>query len=317
MAKTNLIKFLLDSRTYKQIVHRLDNIHLRKKEVSIYKILENLVINVNNDDILHKASSVAFSFTLAVFPALIFLFTLLPYIPVSNLPYVEGEDFQKSLQQLIGELAMLKQVSTTIQDLVNNPRSDLLSFSVLLSLFLSTNGMMELAQTFNKIYKTIDKRSYWYTRLIATSLTVILALVLFSAILLLIFGNLTLTFMVDNGLMNQDFLYYSLYSLKFLVLFILFLITISAIYYFAPALHNKWKFISIGSVTATLLSILVSYLFSFYITNFGTYNKIYGSIGAMIALMVWIYMISVILLVGYEVNASIDQAAAQNEENAE
>ncbi len=317
MAKTNIIKFLLDSRTYKQIVHRLDNIHLRKKEVSIYKILENLVININNDDILHKASSVAFSFTLAVFPALIFLFTLLPYIPVSNLPYVEGEDFQKSLQQLIGELAMFKQVSTTIQDLINNPRSDLLSFSVLLSLFLSTNGMMELAQTFNKIYKTIEKRSYWYTRLIATSLTVILALVLFSAILLLIFGNLTLTFMVDNGLMNQDFLYYSLYSLKFLVLFILFLITISTIYYFAPALHNKWKFISIGSVTATLLSILVSYLFSFYITNFGTYNKIYGSIGAMIALMVWIYMISVILLVGYEVNASVDQAAAQNEENAE
>jgi membrane protein len=85
------------------------------------------------------------------------------------------------------------------------------------------------------------------------------------------------------------------------------------IYSFAPALHNSWKYISFGSVFATLLSLLVSYLFSYYITSFGTYNKIYGSIGAMIALMVWIYMISVILLVGYEVNASIDQAAAQCE----
>jgi membrane protein len=314
MKKTNFIKFLLDSRTYSKIVHRLDNIHLRKKEVSIYKILENLFFNINNDDILHKASSVAFSFTLAVFPALIFLFTLLPYIPISNLPYVEGEDFQQSLQSLIGELAMLKQVSTTIEDLMKNPRGDLLSFSVLLSVFLSTNGMMELVQTFNKIYKTIEKRSYWYTRLNASLLTVILALVFFTGILLLIFGNLTLNFMLDNGLINQDLLYYSLLALKFLILFILFLIAISSIYYFGPALHNKWKFISIGSVIATLLSLLVSYLFSFYITNFGTYNKIYGSIGAMIALMVWIYMVSVILLVGYEINSSIDQAASQDEE---
>lgn len=317
MAKISIIKFLLDSRTYKKIVRRLDNIHLRNRDVSIYKILENLVINVNNDDILHRASSVAFSFTLAVFPALIFLFTLLPYIPISDLPFVEGQDFQDSIQELIGDLAMLKQVSQTIEDLVNNPRGDLLSFSVLLSLFLSTNGMMELAQTFNKIYKTIENRSYWFTRLIATVLTVILALVLFTSILLLIFGSMTLNYLVENGYLNQDVLYYSIWGLKFLVLFVLFLIAISVIYYFAPALHNKWKFISFGSVFATLLSILVSYMFSFYITNFGTYNKIYGSIGAMIAMMVWIYMISVILLVGYEVNASIDQAAVHNEENDE
>jgi len=317
MAKVSIIKFLLDSRTYKQIVHRLDNIHLRKKEVSIYKILENLVININNDDIMHKASSVAFSFTLAVFPALIFLFTLLPYIPMSLVPFVEGKDFQDSLQELIGEVAMLEQVSQTIQDLLRNPRGDLLSFSVLLSLFLSTNGMMQLSQTFNKIYKTIDKRSYWITRSIATFLTIILALVLFTAILLLIFGNLTLRYLVENGFLTQDFLIFSLYLLKFVVLFIVILITISVVYYFAPALHNRWKFISIGSVAATLASLLASYLFSFYITNFGTYNKVYGSIGAMIAMMVWIYMISVILLVGYEINASIDQAAAQNEENQE
>jgi len=314
MARTNIIKTLLDSRTYEKIVQRLDNIHLRDQEVSIYKILENLFININNDDILHKASSVAFSFTLAVFPALIFLFTLLPYIPISNLPYVEGQDFQDSLQELIGEMAMLKQVSTTIEDLLKNPRGDLLSFSVLLTLFLSTNGMMELMQVFNKIYKTIEKRSYWHTRLNATFLTIILALVLFTAILLLIIGNIALNFMVDNGLINQDFMYYSILALKLLVIFILFLIAISVVYYFGPALHNKWSFISIGSVIATLLSILVSYLFSFYITNFGTYNKIYGSIGAMIAMMVWIYMISVILLVGYEVNASIDQAASEENE---
>ncbi|MCK5278069.1 MAG: YihY/virulence factor BrkB family protein, partial [Cyclobacteriaceae bacterium] len=285
MARTNIIRFLIDSRTFKKVVHRLDNIHLRSKEVSIYKILENLFVNINNDDILHKASSVAFSFTLAVFPAIIFLFSLIPYIPIPNI--------RADIIELVNDVAMLEQISQTIHDVVSKPRGDLLSFSVLLSVFLSTNGMMELAQTFNKIYRTIEKRGYWKTRLIATFLTVILALVMFISIVLLTVGSFVLNYMVDNGFLAQDFLFYSILVLKFFVLFILFLFTISAIYYFAPALHNRWSFISIGSVVATLLSIFVSYLFSFYITNFGTYNKLYGSIGAMIAMMVWIYMISV------------------------
>lgn len=277
--------------------------------MSIYKILKNLVININNDDILHKASSVAFSFTLAVFPAVIFLFSLIPYIPIPNI--------RANIIELVGDVAMLDQVSQTIHDVISKPRGDLLSFSVLLTVFLSTNGMMELAQTFNKIYRTIEKRSYWKTRLIVTFLTVLLAIVMFFSILMLTVGSIALNYMVDNGFMAQDFLFYSILVLKFVVLFILFLITISAVYYFAPALHNRWRFISIGSVVATLCSIIVSYLFSFYITNFGTYNKLYGSIGAMIAMMVWIYLISIILLVGYEVNSSIDQAAQVNEENSE
>ncbi len=306
MTITNILKKLLDTRTYKKVVHRLDNIHLRKREVSIYKILVNLVKNINRDDLLHKASSVAFSFTLAVFPAIIFLFSLIPYIPIPNI--------KTDIIQLVGDVAMLDQVSQTIHDVVNKPRGDLLSFSVLLSIFLSTNGMMELTQTFNKIYRTNEKRGYWFTRLIATFLTVLLGMVLFVAILLLTVGSFLLEYMVENGFLAQNFLFYSILVLKFIVLFILFIIVISAIYYFAPALHNRWQFISIGSVVATLLAVLVSYIFSFYMTSFGTYNKLYGSIGAMIAMMVWIYMISVILLIGYEVNSSIDQVAIRKKQ---
>ena len=105
--------------------------------MSIYRILENLFVNLNNDDILHKASSVAFSFTLAVFPAVIFLFTLLPYIPIPEGWLAEGQDFQDNLQNLIGEVAMLGQVSQTIEDILKTQRGDLLSFSVLLSLSLT------------------------------------------------------------------------------------------------------------------------------------------------------------------------------------
>ncbi|MDZ7606868.1 MAG: YihY/virulence factor BrkB family protein [Cyclobacteriaceae bacterium] len=293
----------MDSGTYKRLVLRLDNIRLRNRNVSTYRILENLVRNIFNDDIPYKASSVAFSFTLAVFPAIIFLFTLLPYLPIPNL--------EDEIRDMMKDFALLEQVNQTIIDVLSKPRGDLLSFSVILSLILSTNGMLQLADTFNKIYRTIDRRSYWYSRLMAMLLTFILAIALLVAVILFTVGNSVIKYMVENGYIEENFIIFLLMVMKFLILFLLFLFVIACIYYFAPALHNKWKFISIGCVVATLLTILVSYFFSYYISNFGTYNKIYGSIGAMIALMFWIYLISITLLIGYEINASIDQAAAQ------
>jgi len=303
-------EYIREHPTAKKIVRRLDRIQLRKKQVSLYLILVNLFRNIINDDILHKASSVAFSFTLAVFPAIIFLFSLIPYIPIPNL--------SENAQELFEQMAVFEQVHDTIQDIARRPRGDLLSFSVLLSLFLASNGMMELAQTFNKIYKTVERRTYLRTRLVATILTFGLAFVIFVSVVLLIAGEFVLDFFIQNEFLTRDLTIYSLMALRFTVLFILFLFAISFIYFFGPALHNRWKFISIGSVIATLLTLLVSYIFSYYISNFDTYDRIYGSIGAMIALMVWIYMLSVILLIGFEVNASIDQAAEQaHEESSE
>ncbi len=303
MPHRRLLNALIDSQTYKRIIQRLDSIVLRKKKVSVYDILVNLFNNIKNDDIMHKASSVAFNFTLAVFPAIIFLFSLIPYIPIPNV--YEG------IMELIGDMSIFNQVSHTIEDVVSKPRGDLLSFGFFMSLYLSTNGMSELAQTFNKIYRTVERRGFIKTRLIATLLTVILAFALFTAISLLIIGELTIDFMLERGFLDKDLVWYSIIILRFGILFILLLFTVCSIYYFAPALHNRWKFISIGAVVATLLIMLVSYLLSFYITNFGTYNKIYGSIGAMIAFMFWFFLVSVIILIGFEVNASIDQAAAQ------
>jgi membrane protein len=246
---------------------------------------------------------VAFSFTLAVFPAIIFLFSLIPYIPIPNV--------DELIRELIGDMSVLKQVNRTIEDIVNKPRGGLLSFSVITSLYLSSNGMLQLIQTFNRIYRTVERRGYVKTALIALLLTVLLAVAVFSTIVLLIVGQFLMRFLIERGFLSDELVIYALFALRFTAVFILFLLAISFIYYFGPALQNKWRFISIGSVIATLLCMLVSYIFSYYISNFGTYNKIYGSIGAMIALMVWIYMVSVIMLFGFELNASIDQAIAR------
>jgi membrane protein len=149
-------------------------------------------------------------------------------------------------------------------------------------------------------------------RLIATGLTLNLAFVLFLAIILLVVGQLVLDYLLSH---LHEFQWLTkanvwlLLLLRFTVIFVVFFLAVSTIYYFGPAIHYNWRFFSIGSLLATIFIIAISYGFSFYITHFGTYNKVYGSIGVLIALMIWIQLIAIVLLVGYELNASIHDAA--------
>jgi membrane protein len=168
-------------------------------------------------------------------------------------------------------------------------------------------------RAFNSCYKTVENRKGWKTRLIATVLTFNMTFGLFLAIILLIIGQFVLEYVLGHvqelNIVDLDAAtVYLILFLRFLVIFIVFFLSISSIYYFGPAIHYNWRFFSIGSLVATFLTLAVSYGFSFYITNFGTYNKVYGSIGVLIALMVWIQLITVVLLIGYEINASIHEA---------
>ncbi|MDH5475384.1 MAG: YihY/virulence factor BrkB family protein [Cyclobacteriaceae bacterium] len=285
----------------------MKSIRFYKGEFSLYSVLHIFTKKVLSDEILERANGVAFSFTVSIFPAIIFLFTLTAYI--SNfIPEVNQESIMAFFQGIMPE-SMFTVVASTIEDIIGNARGGLLTFGALLSLFLATNGMMSLINAFNSCYATLDKRSYFKTRFIATLLTIMLAFVLFLAIILLVMGQFALDFIHEFQLVNTSGIeFYLIVILRFVVLFIVFFIAISAIYYFGPAVHYNWRFFSIGSFLSTLLCLFISYGFSYYIANFGTYNKLYGSIGALLGLMVWQYLLSTVLLVGYEVNASIHQA---------
>ena len=264
-----------------------------------------------DDEILDRANGVAFNFILAIFPAIIFLFTLIPYV-TNFFPEINTE----SIMQFLGNqipASMYDVISTTLSDIIGIQRGGLLSFGFIFSLYLSTNGMMALMRAFNACYRTTENRGAIRTRLIATGLTINMAIALFLAVLLLVVGQLALEYVMNHlpefeWLDMSSFTVFLLFALRFLALFLAFFLAISFVYYFGPAIHYNWRFFSVGSVLATLLSLAVSYGFSFYITNFGTYNKVYGSIGALIALMVLIQLITIVLLVGYEVNTSIHDA---------
>ncbi|HZB14944.1 MAG TPA: YihY/virulence factor BrkB family protein [Chryseolinea sp.] len=294
------------------VINWLKKVRFEKYEnVSLYKIIRIFLNNLWNDDILDRANGVAFNFILAIFPAIIFLFTLIPYV-TEYFPEINTESIMAFLGQQIPP-SMFETVAATVNDIINNQRGGLLSLGFLFSIYLSTNGMMALMRAFNAVYRTIENRSGLKTRLIATGLTLNLTFVLFLSIILLIVGQFVLEAVMSNlpafdWINISSFTVILLFIVRFITIFIAFFLAISFIYYFGPAIHYNWKFFSVGSLLATLLSLLVSYGFSFYVTNFGTYNKIYGSIGVLIALMIWIQLITIVLLVGYEVNASIHDA---------
>jgi membrane protein len=275
------------------------------EDVSLYTLVRTFFRKLQKDEAIDRANGVAFNFILAIFPAIIFLFTLIPYISL-YVPSVNQESILNFLSQLFPD-TMMDAVSTTVHDIINNTRGGLLTLGFLFSLYLATNGMMSLMRAFNACYKTIENRSGFRMRMIATALTISLAVVLILAIILLVVGEFVLDF--ATGLLSIDeYTVYLLLALRFIVIFIVFFIAIALIYYFGPAIHFNWKFFSIGSFLATLLCIVISYGFSFYVTNFGTYNKLYGSIGVLIALMVWVQLITIVLMLGYELNASVHQA---------
>jgi membrane protein len=285
---------------------------LRKYEnISLYKILRLFLKNLTDDEILDRANGVAYNFLLAIFPAIIFLFTLIPYVS-KFFPEVTNESIVEFLGQQMPP-SMFEVVSSTVLDIVNNQRGGLLSLGFVFSVYLSTNGTMALMRAFNACYRTIENRSALKTRLIATALTFNLAFVVFLAIILLVVGQLVLDYALTH-LSSLEFInlnsytVFLLFAIRFVVIFIVFFLAISTLYYFGPAIHYNWRFFSVGSFMATLMIIAVSYGFSYYVTNFGTYNKVYGSIGVLIAIMVWVQLVTIVLLIGYEINASIHHA---------
>lgn len=293
---------ILKSRQCRNLLWFLSSVRIHNRRVSLFRILYIFVQKVKHDDVFGRAYGVAFNLTLSVFPAVIFLVALLPY-----LPFIDHIQIMRFMEELMPP-SVYETADNTLQDILNRPRTGLLSFGVFLALYLATSGMISLMTAFNRIFKTREKRSFLKTRAMATFLTLVLAGMLLATVLLLVVGQFTLKWLYHQNSVLEDYQFYLLIFLRFLVMLVGFLVTISAIYYLAPSIHDRWKFISPGSVMAALLCLAVSFLFSAYINNFGTYNKLYGSIGALIALMIWLYMLSSIILLGFTLNASIDTA---------
>jgi membrane protein len=253
-----------------------------------------------NGAITTRSSSISFNLFVAIFPALIFFFTLIPFIPVDN--------FQETLLSLLEEVipeSAWESVQSTFLDIIMRPHGSLLSVGFVLALFFSTNGINSMIEAFNASFHSMETRGIIAQRWVAFVLVLVLSFMLILAITFVTVGSASLQYFRSEGLLQDHFIYFLLDSLRWIVLVSLTYFGISLIYYWAPAKKRPFKFFSAGSSSTTFVMMITHIGFDYYANNLATYNALYGSIGTLLLILLWIYFISTILLIGFELNVSI------------
>ena len=253
-----------------------------------------------------RASSLAFNFFLAFFPSIIVFFTLIPYIPIEGLQETLMELLAVVLPPSTNEITF-----TTLDDIINNPRGGLLSLGFILALYFSTNGINSLIEAFNSSYHIREIRPLIQQRILSLGLTLLLSVMLIIAIGLIIFGTVVVNYLVETEIITSSAADLIIYG-KWMVMLTMLFFGISILFHLGPALKSKWKLFTPGSIFATIFIIITSIGFNYYINNFSQYNKIYGSIGTLMIILLWMYFNSIILLTGFELNASISNAKQKN-----
>ena len=294
----------LKGYTKRLIIPGFDGLSFYEVSMFFYKGLVNGALTT-------RASSLAFNFFLAFFPSIIVLFTLIPFVPI--------EGFQEQLFVLMMDIlppSTFDATKSILDDIVNNEQGGLLSFTFVLAIYFSTNGVNAMITGFNATFHLTDKRSWWQLRLLSFTLTFVLAMLLVLTIGFQLFSQGFLSNLVSEGYLHQYSADIILYAKWLIMVFVLF-ISYSILFYYGPADKKGWKFLSAGSITTTVLSIVSSLGFSYYVTNFAKYNQLYGSIGTLLVILLWMYFNSIILLLGFELNASIVSAKEKQQNTLE
>jgi len=250
-----------------------------------------------------RASSISFDFFLALFPSVLFFFTVIPFVPVTG--------FQEELLHFLEDIipsTLWVYVSSTLEEIIILPRTDLLSLGFILALYFSTNGINSIIEGFNASYHVTETRSFVRQRLTSLFLVVILAFQVILAISLFMIGGRILNFFVVEGILTNSFTITIIQIVRWILIIALFLFSISFLYYFAPAKKKEYKFFSTGTIFSTILILIITYGFNFYIDNISRYNALYGSIGTLLLFLLWVYFNAIILLIGFELNVSIKSA---------
>lgn len=275
-------------------------------EISWYAVLEFFLRWVDKKDLQLRASSLSFTFFMALFPSVIFIFTLIAYLPFGG-----SEDDILVFFEGIMPKSAFDTIHTTLEDILKKQRGGLLSLGFVTAMYFSTNGFVSLMNALNKYGKKKETRSFWKQRLVALILAMVVSLSLLISVILLTVGNYLIAFLDQLAYFPSKITPVLLFVLNFSIVSAIILTIVSAIYYFAPSQTSKWRFITPGSVFACITILVTTMGFSTYVNHFNSYNKVYGSIGVLIVIMLLIYLNTYILLLGYEFNVAVDKAAEE------
>lgn len=280
--------------------------------VNIYEVGEFVWLEVQRDDLFTRANSIAFSFFLSLFPSLLTLFTLIPFVldifvqwfpDLANFNATLYDEIQHVMPGQAGDVLF-----GFIQEIANSPKIGLLSFGMLLAIYFSSNGMLAMMVSFEKSYhKTFRQRSALRKRLVAVGLTGLLGLLLTASAILVIMGGNIIQWITDLVNLSRATTFL-IDASRWVIMLLLYYFTIGSLYRFGAATYRRFSYFSPGVTLAAILSLATSVAFSFYVDEFNrydTYAKFYGSIATIIIVMLWMQLNALILLIGFELNAGI------------
>ncbi|MFT5214694.1 MAG: membrane protein [Polaribacter sp.] len=273
--------------------------------MSLYDVLEMYFIGIIEGALTTRAGGIAYSFFMAIFPFLLFVLTLIPFLPI--------EGAQEGLLSIISDVLPPKTfeaVDAVLVDIIKNQYGGLLSFGFIGSIFLMTNGVNAIFGGFEYSYHVKEVRNVFRAYFIAMLVSIVIVSFLLVAVMLIIFFELILKDLVSLGWLEDNLIWLQI-GRGFIFLTMIF-ITVSMLYYYGVKEGKYSRFLSPGAIFTTILSILTFYLFGYYVNEFSKYNELYGSIGTLLILMIFIWLNAIILLLGFELNAAIYSLRRQN-----
>ncbi|MFD1294293.1 YihY/virulence factor BrkB family protein [Lutibacter holmesii] len=267
--------------------------------LSLYDVLEMYIIGIVRGALTARAGGIAFSFFMALFPFLLFILTLIPFVPIEGFQV----DFIKTIESLLppntGGV-----VSSVISDIANNRYGGLLSFGFVASIFLMTNGVNAVLGAFEYSYHIKEMRNIIKQYMVSMAMALILSAILISSIAINVYFAIGIHDLTEKGwVQNEGFWVKIGGGIFFLVLI---LVSVSFLYKYGTKKSKDFTYLP-GAILTTLLTIVMFRLFAIYVVKFSTYNELYGSIGTLLVLMLFVWLNSIILLLGFELNASINR----------
>ena len=268
--------------------------------LTLYDLLELYGTGILKGTFSSRASAIAYSFFMALFPFLLFILNLIPYVPIDR--------FQTRFLVFIEELLPAQTAEffyPTIADIAVNARGGLLSVAIIFALFFSANGVNAIFSAFEYSFHVTINRNFFKQYGVAVLVAIFLALLLLLTVGVIVYGEYVIANLVGKSYLSDDVFWIT--TLQYTVFVVMIYIIIATLYYFGTKEGKQFKFISIGAVVTTLLFVLTTYLFTIYIDNFSNYNELYGSIGALLIMMLYIWINANLLLLGFELNISLQR----------
>ena len=266
---------------------------------SVYDVLRVFRKQFHWQGLLERAAAISYNTIMALPPSLLFLFTLIPV-----LPFIPKDSLKVQLHELVYDIIPAKvhnkDVISFIDRLLDNTKIGLISFGFLFTLFFASNAVMGLMRSFNRDYDGFKERKGLIKRWIAIKLTALIFGLLITYIFLLIMQGKILDLLVSNDSLKNIIVYS-----RWVLIILLVYFSIAFLFKYGPAVQKKWGLLSPGAFIATLLSLSSSVGFALFVNNFGRYNALYGAIGTLMMIMALIFINSLALLIGFEVNVGI------------